>query len=153
PAAPWTTRPRSCPPPVAPGLPSAGRTLVADLDGDGCPDAARWDGRVLVARTAGPRAAPRRYEIGRPGDQLVLGDWNCDGTATPALYRSSDGSVLTVDEFARRVGDRVYASHTERRAGGGRAVAVARPGCGDLVRILPRARRAASQAPPARPSG
>ena len=34
-----------------------------------------------------------RYAIGLPGDLVVLGDWDCDGTTTPAVVRPADGSV------------------------------------------------------------
>lgn len=30
---------------------------------------------------------------GNPGDHAIFGDWNCDGTETPGLYRQSDGYV------------------------------------------------------------
>ncbi len=30
---------------------------------------------------------------GSPGDQPLVGDWDCDGDATPGAYRSSDGYV------------------------------------------------------------
>jgi len=33
------------------------------------------------------------FYFGNPGDAPFLGDWNCDGTATPGLYRQSDGYV------------------------------------------------------------
>ncbi|MCU1454766.1 MAG: serine/threonine protein kinase, partial [Acidimicrobiales bacterium] len=117
-----------------PGGPGDGPPLIADVDGDGCPDVARWNGRVLLVRLAGSAAPPRRYRLGRPGDQLVLGDWNCDGAATPALYRPADGTLLAVDEFARRVGDRVEAARVERRAAGGRARVVrGANGCDTVV--------------------
>ena len=35
----------------------------------------------------------RRYAIGTSDDTAVLGDWNCDGTTTPALLRSADSQV------------------------------------------------------------
>ncbi len=34
-----------------------------------------------------------RYAIGLPGDLVVLGDWDCDGIATPVVVRPADGSV------------------------------------------------------------
>ena len=37
--------------------------------------------------------AGRRYNLGTAGDTAVLGDWNCDGVATPALLRAADGVV------------------------------------------------------------
>ncbi|MEQ8842540.1 MAG: hypothetical protein RIB98_16275 [Acidimicrobiales bacterium] len=35
----------------------------------------------------------RRYGLGDPTDIAVLGDWNCDGTKTPALLQSATGLV------------------------------------------------------------
>lgn len=31
------------------------------------------------------------FYYGNPGDAPFMGDWNCDGTDTPGLYRRSDG--------------------------------------------------------------
>ena len=33
------------------------------------------------------------FYFGNPGDVPFLGDWNCDGTETPGLFRPSDGYV------------------------------------------------------------
>lgn len=33
------------------------------------------------------------FYFGNPGDDPVAGDWDCDGTDTPGLYRRSDGYV------------------------------------------------------------
>ncbi len=33
------------------------------------------------------------FYYGNPGDFPFMGDWNCDGTDTPGLYRQSDGFV------------------------------------------------------------
>jgi Tol biopolymer transport system component len=33
------------------------------------------------------------FYYGNPGDYPFMGDWNCDGTDTPGLYRQSDGLV------------------------------------------------------------
>ena len=35
----------------------------------------------------------RSLYYGNPGDYPFLGDWDCDGVATPGLYRQSDGYV------------------------------------------------------------
>lgn len=32
-----------------------------------------------------------QFYYGNPGDVPFMGDWDCDGTATPGLYRQSDG--------------------------------------------------------------
>lgn len=34
-----------------------------------------------------------RYQVGAPGDIVVLGDWDCDGAPTPTVVRPADGSV------------------------------------------------------------
>lgn len=32
--------------------------------------------------------------FGNPGDQPLMGDWNCNGVATPGVYRTQDGRVF-----------------------------------------------------------
>lgn len=75
-----------------------GATVVrGDFRGDGCPSDAVWADNVLaVALGDGP---PRRLRLGQPGDQLVVGDWDCDGDDTPALYRPSTGAVVYFDDW------------------------------------------------------
>jgi hypothetical protein len=34
-----------------------------------------------------------RWTVGRPGDLVVVGDWDCDGLGTPAVLRPSTGEV------------------------------------------------------------
>jgi hypothetical protein len=59
----------------------------ADVDGDGCPESYRLlAGRIEVGG--------RAYGIGEEDDLLAVGDWDCDGTATPALVRPATGSVF-----------------------------------------------------------
>lgn len=41
-----------------------------------------------------------RYAIGDPGDIVVLGDWDCDGTPTPSVVRRADGSVWAFRQWA-----------------------------------------------------
>ena len=43
--------------------------------------------------------AGRRYSVGRPGDVVVLGDWNCDDVSTPAVLRPETGEVARFDEW------------------------------------------------------
>ncbi len=83
----------------------------------------RHDGRVET------------YVIGASGDQLVLGDWNGDGTRTPALYRPSTGEVWAFDRWADE-GEGTGARVLGRYATGGVArVAVA--GSHDTVAVDP----------------
>lgn len=41
----------------------------------------------------------RRYAIGRAGDIVVTGDWDCDGTATPAVLRPETGEVAVFSSW------------------------------------------------------
>ena len=43
--------------------------------------------------------AGRRYSVGRAGDIVVLGDWNCDDVTTPAVLRPETGEVARFDEW------------------------------------------------------
>jgi len=36
---------------------------------------------------------PASFYFGNPGDLPIMGDWDCDGTDTPGLYRQADGFV------------------------------------------------------------
>lgn len=48
----------------------------------------------MVTTTAG------RFEVGRPGDEVAIGDWDCDGTATPAVLRPGTGEVFVFSGWA-----------------------------------------------------
>lgn len=79
-----------------PGCSRATGTPVADdLDRDGCPDPVRvaGDGVVAVGST--------QFAVGAPGDRIVLGDWDCDGVATPAVLRPATGDVFVFTSWAR----------------------------------------------------
>ncbi|OWY59494.1 hypothetical protein B7486_74265, partial [cyanobacterium TDX16] len=39
--------------------------------------------------------------VGEEGDEVVLGDWDCDGSATPALLRPDAGEVFVFARWAR----------------------------------------------------
>ena len=74
------------PPPVSDGCPELDLP-GPDADNDGCPDPITLDGRVA---TVGNVAV----ELGEDGDQVVVADADCDGTATPVLLRPSTGEVF-----------------------------------------------------------
>lgn len=59
---------------------------------DGVPQA-RVDGNVVTL-------GDRRYEVGEPGDIVVVGDWDCDGTDTPALLRPASGGLFVFERWA-----------------------------------------------------
>jgi hypothetical protein len=73
---------------------------------------------VLSIRVDGDR---QRIAIGGPGDQLVLGDWDCDGVDTPALYRTRTGDVQYFDAWPRVEQQRYQPDRTEPVGPGGRA--------------------------------
>jgi hypothetical protein len=89
-----TTEPTTstAPPVTRPSCPSVSRP-AADVDGDGCPEPYSVIGAHLVL-------AGVTYELGRPGDLTAVGDWDCDGRATPALVRPSTGEVFVFDAWA-----------------------------------------------------
>jgi hypothetical protein len=53
------------------------------------PPAHRYDQRTATLEVGG-----MRYALGEAGDVLLVGDWDCDGTPTPALYRPADGRIF-----------------------------------------------------------
>jgi len=100
PPQPRVTAPSTAPAPApAPAPATDGRCpavrgeALADVDGDGCPDAIAIDGeRVTVG--------PTSWVVGRPGDVLVVADWDCDTVATAAVLRPDTGEVFVFDRWA-----------------------------------------------------
>ena len=48
------------------------------------------------------------FYYGNPGDRPFVGDWDCDGTETPGLYRQSDGYVYLRNANSQGVADREF---------------------------------------------
>lgn len=65
---------------------------VADVDEDGCAEAIAVDGATIMA-------GAHRFVVGEAGDQLAVGDWNCDGSSTPAALRPSTGELFVFDTW------------------------------------------------------
>jgi len=72
----------------------------ADVDGDGCDEAWWRVGSVLAVGN-------ERYSLGDPDDLVTLGDWDCDGVATPALVNGSTGDVFLFAAWASDGGSEV----------------------------------------------
>ena len=93
--------------------------------------------RVWPPPTADPvvvEANGATYELGAPGDRVALGDWDCDGTVTPALLRPSTGDVFMFDTWAEAGHDVTVRPST--RVPGARRVTAGDPdgdGCHQLV--------------------
>lgn len=51
------------------------------------------------------RVDGRWFEAGQAGDHVTVGDWNCDGTATPAVVRPSTGEVFVFDRWVSEDGE------------------------------------------------
>ncbi len=83
--------------PVIP-VPPGGRELRADFKGNGCPVQVVWDGQVMQLRLSPDDELPRRYDFKRQlrrqrDSDLLVGDWDCDGAESPALYVPGTGVV------------------------------------------------------------
>ncbi|MCO8127677.1 hypothetical protein NHL50_10710 [Acidimicrobiia bacterium EGI L10123] len=74
--------------------------LAADVDGDGCEDPLDWRSDAAEVAYSAEDGSRLRFRIGRPGDELVVGDWDCDGIATAAVVRSSTGETFLFDAWA-----------------------------------------------------
>jgi len=73
---------------------------------------------VLTIDIGGDR---KRIGLGEPGDQLILGDWDCDGVDTPGLYKPPGGVVQYFDVWPS-VADQAYQpDKVETVDGAGRA--------------------------------
>ncbi len=58
-----------------------------------------------VWRVQHPDGVRDRFYYGNPADEPFLGDWDCDGTATPGLYRRSDGFVYLRNSNTEGIAD------------------------------------------------
>ena len=84
--------------------PAAGaQSATGDFDGDGCPSAAAYTGQgpggVGILRVDRGSGAPLEVAVGGPDDLLYVGDWDCDGSDRPALYRPADGTVVYLEDL------------------------------------------------------
>lgn len=68
--------------------------ITADLYGEGCAVAVTWWTSQAEAEIATGEAAGR-FRLGERGDHLLLGDWDGNGTAEPALYRPTTGEMFS----------------------------------------------------------
>lgn len=75
-----TTRP---PPPVC--VATARHVVV--VAGGQCPQAVSVDEEAVIVDG-------RRIVVGRPGDEVVVGDWGCEGGVRPVVLRPTTGEVL-----------------------------------------------------------
>ena len=105
--------------------------LAADVDGDGCDDPVDWRQAGAELAYAGAGGELLRFRVGRPGDDLVLGDWDCDGTATAAVVRTGTGETFLFDSWAA-AGETLVAEPGPSLAPGSPATVVDEGGCDRL---------------------
>ena len=85
--------------------PGDGDVVEADVDGRGCAlpllvGEEAVDGQPALVLTVPSEAGELagRYAVGVPGDRLLAGDWDCDGSETPAVVRD-DGTTYLFDGY------------------------------------------------------
>jgi hypothetical protein len=78
--------------PAAPPTPEASTTVS---------ESARvWPAEPVEIAGTEVRTGSHRWSVGEAGDVVAVGDWNCDGMATPALVRPSSGRLYVFDSWA-----------------------------------------------------
>lgn len=77
--------------PVAPAVPVAPTAPVEPT----APSVV-WDSGTARLEVRRPNGVAH-YGLGQPGDEVELGDWDCDGVATPLLRRPSTGEAWRYD--------------------------------------------------------
>ncbi|HET9442642.1 MAG TPA: hypothetical protein VFO65_04920, partial [Acidimicrobiales bacterium] len=88
-----------CPDLDRPAAAEGSEVLEGDLDGDGCPEAVVRTANVL--ERVGADGRTERFVLGADDDLALLGDWDCDGVATPGLFRGRTGEAFHFDGWAR----------------------------------------------------
>lgn len=85
-----------------------GQVLEADVDGRGCAlpvlvteEVVDDEPTIVVMLPPDAGAMAGRYAVGEGGDHVivVVGDWDCDGTDTPAVVHGHDGEVFQFDGY------------------------------------------------------
>lgn len=108
--------------PTAPATTVAATTLPAELD----QVAVSVDGTAVTIGAS-------RYQVGEPGDIVVVGDWDGDAVPTAALLRPRTGEVFVFHTWASKGGD-VVVEAADRVEGAVDLVAEAGPH-GDQLRV------------------
>ena len=57
---------------------------------------------------ADPGSGVARIYYGNPGDEPLMGDWDCDGVSTPAMYRRSQGLMYLRNSNSPGVADSTF---------------------------------------------
>jgi eukaryotic-like serine/threonine-protein kinase len=127
------------PPPERPACADApvaraggGQRLAVDPTGRGCTVPLLWDEGVATVHVGGNET--RRYALGGPGDRLLIGDWDCTGAESAALYRPTTGEVFLFDGWPTDGAEEPPVRSARARPGGTPAVTAGSTGC-DTVEV------------------
>jgi hypothetical protein len=115
--------------------PSVERAVCQAAPLGGCNVQATLSGNVIELRTAPGRPATR-FTLGQAGDVALLGDWQCRGNFTPALYRPSTGQVFVFDGWAN-ASRSLTSSSMAAAPENGRPVVVRSPAGCDRIEVRP----------------
>lgn len=109
--------PVTCDNPPADPPSDASAVASADVDGDGCVDQVRVGNGVV-------EVGGQRWQVGDSDDAVAVADWDCDGTATPAIYRPATGDVFVFTTWAS-TGKPVAVAAADNIVGGRRLASTA----------------------------
>ncbi|HEY3141449.1 MAG TPA: serine/threonine-protein kinase [Acidimicrobiales bacterium] len=108
-----------CPQVEAPIVEPGGQVVAGDPEGDGCTSYGVYqqttmpDGQTVMLLTMRLEGEPQQIIVGIPGDQLFLGDWDCDDIDTPALYARTAGQIEYYNAWPQEAGQRNTPTKTE----------------------------------------
>ena len=83
---------------LVPDTPDASAAPIGDTVGLVNPATGEWHLRGSDGWTTS-------FFFGNPGDSPIIGDWDCDGDATPGMYRQSDGFVYLRNSNTQGIAD------------------------------------------------
>jgi hypothetical protein len=101
--------------------------VEGDVTGEGCTVVGVYGSRTLADGTTAMVLSitidgrAQQISLGVVGDQLVLGDWDCDGVDTPGLYQSAAGVVRYFDVWPAEEQRTYPPTATEQVEAGGTA--------------------------------
>ena len=89
-----------------------------------------WPSEPVEVAGTEVRTRGHRWSVGEAGDLVAVGDWDCDGTPTPAVLRPAAGQVFVFDRWADGTGE---VAATPGPSAPGDAVSFAANGCGSAL--------------------
>ena len=116
------------------------QVVEGDVTGDGCTVAGVYgrrtltDGSTAMVLSITLDGDPVQIQLGTVGDQLLLGDWDCDEVDTPGVYQAAAGVVQYFDVWPSVTQQAYPPSASEQVAISGTASLAAGEG-GDCDRI------------------